>query len=103
LRQERRSAEKDAERERHDAYARKNAPRYAAIATETSARVDAERAEWVRLFQQPELPGANGPADNLARQIAEWLMMTNRDLDDDDGVVTIEDVRAAIDRRFGPR
>jgi hypothetical protein len=100
LRREQRPAEHEAARERHEAYARRNAPRFAANAAADTVRLEAEHTEWVSLFQQPELPGANGPADELARQIAEWLMMTNHD--DDDGV-TIEDVRAAIDRRFGPR
>jgi hypothetical protein len=95
LRREQRPAELAAKRERHEAYARKSAPRYAAIAAEVSARVDAQHAEWTRLFEQPELPGANGPADEIARQIAEWLAQ--------DPDLTLEDVRAAIDRRFGAR
>jgi hypothetical protein len=102
LRREQRAAEKDAERAARDARWRRDFPSDTARQREDAARYQAEHAEWTRLFERPELPGANGPADDLARQIAEWLMMTNRDLNDDDGV-TIEDVRAAIDRQFGPR
>ena len=52
------------------------------------------------------LPDANGEADELARQVDEWLAQ-NPDVH---GVrqilaqqipITIDDVRAAIDRHFG--
>jgi hypothetical protein len=39
------------------------------------------------------LPDASGPADELARQIDEFLAENTE--------ITIADVRAAIDRRFG--
>jgi hypothetical protein len=58
-----------------------------------SAASEAREQEWRRLYWQPPLPDANGAADEIARQIAETLMQ--------DQTVTIDDVREAIDRRFG--
>ena len=45
------------------------------------------------MFQRKPLFDPESEADKLATQIAEWLAMS------DD--ITIDDVRAAIDRRFG--
>ena len=52
-----------------------------------------EHQEWLERYWQPPVPGASGPADELARQVAEYLA--------ESGEITIDDLRAAIDRRFG--
>lgn len=95
VRKQRREEEQAASRERN--FAKLNDPdrlcRRAEAERESSARWEAERQEWtVRNGREP-LPGANGPADELARQIDEFLA--------ENGGLTIADVRAAIDRRFG--
>jgi hypothetical protein len=59
-----------------------------------AAKHEAERQEWIALYQRNPIAGAAGPADELARQIAEYLAEAPE--------ITINDVRAAIDRRFGP-
>ncbi|MBO0735251.1 MAG: hypothetical protein J2P48_01575 [Alphaproteobacteria bacterium] len=59
---------------------------------ETEQReLEEKRQELAR--QNPALPNAT-PADELARQIGEYLTECPE--------ITIDDVRAAIDRRFGP-
>ena len=44
-------------------------------------------------YGRDPLPGATGAADELARQIDEFLAQNP--------AITVADVRAAIDRRFG--
>jgi DNA repair exonuclease SbcCD ATPase subunit len=66
---------------------------------ETHRRIEAYRAEWARRYGQapmPPMPGANALADELVRQMAEFIAECA-------GEITIDDVRAAIDRRFGTR
>lgn len=48
----------------------------------------------LRLYEQVPMHDASGPADEIARQIAECMMECPG--------MTIDDVRAAIDRRWGP-
>ena len=47
---------------------------------------------FAELIAQRPLCEPEGEADRLATQIAEWLVVSD---------ITIEEVRAAIDRRFG--
>ena len=54
---------------------------------------EAEHQEWLARYGRAPLPAANGEADELARQIEECLAQNPE--------LTIDDVRAAIDRRFG--
>jgi hypothetical protein len=49
----------------------------------------------LRLYEQVPLHDASGAADELARQIAEYMQ--------EKPGMTIDDVRAAIDRRFGTK
>jgi hypothetical protein len=58
-----------------------------------AARDDAKRQEWLASYGRRPLPDANGAADELAGQIEEFMRQ--------DGEITIDDVRKAIDRRFG--
>jgi len=96
LHREQRAAEVLAQRER-------NRQRYLAYETSPQkAQKDAEakgralwQNEWLNLRgHAAALPNA-GPGDELARQIAEYLIECAPG-------VAIDDVRAAIDRRFGP-
>lgn len=97
LRKEKRAAEVIATRERNRA--RFDDPeRQSRITERRAADVAAHNAKmekWTALYWQPPLSDANGPADELARQIAEFMAECHGD-------ITITDVRAAIDRRFGP-
>jgi hypothetical protein len=66
---------------------------------EKRAENEARYREYVSTRPPPEpLPPGEPPlpdrADELAWQIAEFMK--------EDGELTIEDVRAALDRRFGP-
>ena len=47
---------------------------------------------FAEFFEQEPLFDPEGEADKVATQIAEWLQMSE---------ITIADVRAALDRRFG--
>ena len=59
------------------------------------AAQEARREEWLRLYSRPMLPGAAGAADEIARQIDECLTQQPE--------ISIDDVRAAIDRRWPPK
>src|SRR4051794_2429646 len=91
---ERRQAEIMAARERNSAVFKD--PEYQRAKAERdvveSAKAEHGRQEWIALYGREPLPDA-GPADEIARQIDECLAQQPD--------ITIDDVRAAIDRRFG--
>jgi hypothetical protein len=58
-----------------------------------AARADAKHQERLASCGRPPLPHANGAADELARQIDEYMAQ--------EPSLSIDDVRKAIDRRFG--
>jgi hypothetical protein len=80
----------------------KNAARYRASLADparierdaaAAARDDAKRQEWLASYGRAPFPDANGAADELARQIDEYVAQ--------EPGLSIDDVRKAIDRRFG--
>jgi hypothetical protein len=74
-----------------------NIAKFAEREAEVDRKIEAYRAEWTRRYGQapmPPLPGASAMADELVRQIAECIMQSA-------GEMSIADVRAAINRRFG--
>jgi hypothetical protein len=84
--------------ERHE-LAVKNKARWAGkppcgSSPEEQAKWLAEEVVWHTLYGQPPLPGAAGLADELVRQIAEFMAQEPE--------VTVSDVRAALERRYGP-
>lgn len=95
LRKLRREEEQAASRERVEAmFSDPEYLRRKAEADRVSAeRAEAERQAWVACYGRDPLPGATGAADELARQIDEFLA--------ENSTITIADVRAAIDSRFG--
>jgi hypothetical protein len=97
LRKQRREDEKAASRER--AYAKFKDPEYLRQKAEadrlSTEKSEAERQGWLTRYGRDPLQEANGAADELARQIDECLAQNP--------ALTIADVRAAIDRRFGVR
>jgi hypothetical protein len=96
VRASQRQAEIAATRARNEARFRD--PAWLRARTEKDAAGIAEQnrkhEEWLALYGRAPLPDANGEADELARQIDEYLAQAPE--------ITIDDVRAAIDRRFGP-
>jgi hypothetical protein len=94
LQKEKRAAEVQAKRERNQTnyaqYLRETEPQRRAQNVEFRRQL--EEASRARLSRFPPLPNA-GPADELARQIDEYMTHTG---------ITLEDVRTALDHRFGP-
>jgi hypothetical protein len=95
LRREKREAEMMAEREKNAARYRANRADPTRIERDAAAaaRADAKHQEWLASYGRPPLPDANGAADELARQIDEYMAQ--------EPGLSIDDVRKAIDRRFG--
>jgi hypothetical protein len=91
---EKRAAERQAEQARNQARYRANhTPEKEAERAAEIKRHAAWRAEALNMLGQlPEVRNA-GPADELVRQLAEAMMMEG---------ITIDDIRRAMDRRFGP-
>jgi hypothetical protein len=93
LAHERWEAEQAATRERNQRLFREGAAQreaeWAAMRPAFEAELDARAAQAA-----PRLPDPWGPADELARQIEEYMM-------GDAGAFTIDDLPAALDRRFG--
>jgi hypothetical protein len=96
LHREQRAAEVQVirERNRQRSLAYQTSPQKALRDAETK-RALAWRDEWLNMRGQAAVLPNGGPADELARQIAEYLIECAPG-------VTISDIRAAIDRRFGP-
>jgi hypothetical protein len=101
LRKQRREDEAAASRERSYAqtYAQQTDPEYQRRLAEARKAFaedwEAKQQERLERYGPDPLPEANSPADELARQIAEWLV--------ENPEVAIADVRTALDRRFGRR
>jgi hypothetical protein len=95
VRKQRRQDETAASRARNNA--KLNDPEYRRRKAEADRlaieKSEGERQAWSARYGREPLPEANGAADELARQIDEWLAQN--------AGLTIADVRAAINRRFG--